>query len=47
METPIGSLPDHKFIDCAAQGEDFDTLPNTSVKSAYLYLIEVYVYDYI
>ena len=47
VETPIWSLPNHKFVDHEVQGGYFETLPNTSVKSAYLYLIEVYVYDYI
>ena len=47
METPIGSLPDHKVIDHAAQGKYFETLPKTSVKSAFSYLIKVYVDDYI
>ena len=35
VETPIGSLSDHKFIDYAAQGEDCETLLKTSTRTPY------------
>ena len=47
VETPIGSLPNHKFVDHEVQGGYFETLPNTSVNSAFSYLIKVHVDDYI
>ena len=47
-ETPIGTLRDNKFIDMAAQGADFDTLPAQSDEADPLrYLVEVYVDDFI
>jgi hypothetical protein len=47
-ETPIGTLRDNKFIDMAAQGADFDTLPAQSDEADPLrYLVEVYVNDFI
>ena len=47
IETPLGSLQDHKFIDHAAQGKDFEALPRTSKEARLAYLVEVYVDDYI
>ena len=47
-ETPVGTLRDNKFIDHAAQGADFDTLPAQSDEADPLrYLVEVYVDDFI
>jgi len=47
MEAPIGSLPDHKFIDHSMQGIDVDALKDGNQDDPLRYLIEVYVDDYI
>ena len=48
VETPIGSIDNHKFVHHAAQGKDFDLLPATSTSEKRLnYMVEVYVDDFI
>ena len=47
IETPVGSLPDHKFIEHTIQGKDVATLPQTSSDKSLSYMVEVYVDDYI
>ena len=47
IETPIGSLPEHKFINYAATGADFKTLPETSYNKKLQYVVEAYVDDYV
>ena len=47
VETPVGSLTDHKFVEHAAQGADYGALPATSTDKRLAYLLEVYVDDYI
>jgi len=54
IKTPIGSLPTHKFIHHAAQGDDFETLltadqsdNNSGDTNPLSYVVEVYVDDYI
>ena len=47
VETPVGSMKDHKFIEHAAQGDDFNSLLPTKPSSKLSYMLEVYVDDYI
>ena len=48
VETPIGSIDNHKCVHHAAQGKDFDLLPATSTSEKRLnYMVEVYVDDFI
>ena len=48
METPVGSLPRHKFTNLAMAGADVATLPETADSSARLrYFLDVYVDDFI
>ena len=47
IETPVGSLPDHKFIGHLAQGKDLKSLPVESKEKSLDYLLEVYVDDYV
>jgi len=46
IETQVGSLPDHKFIEYSAKGKDYDALPLTSEKRL-RYMVECYVDDYV
>ena len=43
----MGSSLEHKFVECSAQGPDFEVLPKTSTKTLLDYLLEVYVDDYV
>ena len=47
IETPVGSLPQHKFMKYSATGNDFHALPKTSDTAALPYMVKVYVDDYI
>ena len=46
-ETPLGSLPAHKFLPLTQTNEDFMTLPSTTTTSQMKYVMEVYMDDYI
>ena len=47
IETPVGSLPKHKFLKYAAVGEDFESLPITTTKERFPYTVEIYVDDFV
>jgi hypothetical protein len=49
VETPIGSLPDHKFLPHTQVADSHKALPQASppTQDVFRYLIEVYVDDYI
>jgi len=48
METPVGSLPRHKFADLALAGADVSTLPPQSDNDdGFHYFLDVYVDDFI
>ena len=46
-ETPLDSLPNHKFIEHTQTNADFAALPNTSADTEFKYVMEVYMDDYI
>jgi hypothetical protein len=46
-ETPIGSLPDHKFVQYAMDNKDVQALPQTVESNELRYLEEVFVDDFI
>ena len=47
IETPVGSLSDHKFVGHSTQGDDFKTMDKAALSDKLSYLVEVYVDDYI
>jgi hypothetical protein len=48
METPIGSLPDNKFLAWAINSDDYRELPRSiATSSGFKYIVEVYMDDYI
>ena len=47
VETPIGSMPEHKFEKYTVGGAAYESLPDTSAEDDLRYLIEVYVDDFI
>ena len=47
IETPVGSLPAHKFVTHSTHGTDFETLPETSTSKNLSYVVEAFVDDYI
>jgi len=46
-ETPLGTRPDHPFLPHTQTNDAFTDLPATSTKSDFLYLMEVFVDDFI
>ena len=46
-KTPVGLLPQHKFVDFAATGKDFDSLLAKSNSRDLAYVVEAYVDDHI
>ena len=44
--TPVGSLPKHKFAKHATGAKEFDELPTTTTKGELFYALEVYVDDF-
>jgi len=46
-ETPIGTHPDHPFLPYTQTNDAFAALPKTSERSGFLYLMEVFVDDFI
>lgn len=46
-ETPIGSLPPHKFLNYSQGSDAYNSLPPTAPSDDLRYLFEVYVDDYI
>ena len=46
VETPVGTFPNHKFVKHSAQGEEFESLPETGSEKLH-YAIECFVDDYI
>ena len=44
IETPVGTLPNHKFVENSAQGEEFESLPKTGNDNLH-YVIECFVDD--
>ena len=47
VETPMGSLPTHKFLDLTQGSADYEALPKVSSNSSLNYLVEVFVDDFI
>ena len=47
IETPVGSLPRHKFIQHSTQVTDFEALPVISEDKKMAYVVEAFVDDYI
>jgi hypothetical protein len=47
VEQPVGILRGHKFAVHVAQGEEFESMPETSNDGSLRYLLEVFVDDYI
>ena len=47
VETPVGSLPPHKFAKHSGHGKDFDALPETSADERLKYMVEVFVDDFV
>jgi len=47
IETEVGALPSHKFIDHSAQGSDFQGFDDKSGAKDLSYMIKAYVDDYI
>ena len=45
-DTPIGSLPHHKFATHATRDKEFNKLPRTSDVVGFFYALEVYVDDF-
>ena len=46
IKTPVGILPNHKFVEHSAHGEEFESLPETGSDNLH-YVIECFVDDYI
>ena len=46
VETPVVTLSNHKFVKHYAQGDDFESLPETGSEKLH-YIIEFFVDDYI
>ena len=46
-ETPMDSLPNHKFLSLTNKSDDFLALPESATPSKFQYLVEVYMDDYI
>ena len=46
VKTPVGTLPNHKFVKHSDQGKEFDSLPDMGSDSIH-YVIECFVNDYI
>ena len=46
VETPVGTLTNHNFVKHSAQGEEFESLPETGSDNLH-YVIECFVDDYI
>ena len=44
--TPVGTFPNHKFVEHSAQGEEFESLPKTGGGNFH-HVIEWFVDDYI
>ena len=47
IKTPLGSLPEHKFLDYAMSGEEVQKLPAKARKADFRYFLDVYVDDFI
>jgi len=45
-DTPVGSLPHHKFAKYVTGAKEFDELPPTSKNGRLFYALEVYVHDF-
>jgi hypothetical protein len=45
-DTPVGSLPHHKFAKHVTGAKEFDELPFTSTSMGFFYALEVYVDDF-
>ena len=47
IKTPIGSLPNHKFIEHTTKSDDFKAMPLVNDVNKLSYLVEVYADNYI
>jgi hypothetical protein len=45
-DTPVGSLPHHKFVKHVTGATEFDELPTTSENGKLFYALKVYVHDF-
>ncbi len=45
-DTPVGSLPHHKFAKHVTGAKEFDKLPFTLTNMGFFYALEVYVNDF-
>ena len=48
IETPVGSLAQHKFVKLTEVNSEFSKLPNKdTLNEPFNYMLEIYMYDYI